>query len=818
MNKNVSITLIWGKKTSKNNILTIMRVFLLFIGFGLTSVYANPSYSQTKISIYVNEVTYEKLFKEIQKESEYVFFYKDNILDMNRRISLNLKNVKLTTILKTAFSNSNLEYKIDNRQVIVSKKKSIAEQSDNTKPLSEQDFTINGTVTDPDGVPLIGANIIEIGTTNGTQSDFDGNFSLIVANQNVVLSISYIGYTTLEIPVNGLSTLNIMLQESSSGLEEVVVVGYGTQAKKDLTGSVSVIDGDEIESRSVTNVSNALQGAVAGVSVTRGNSAPGASSNILIRGVTTLQGVSSPLILVDNVPVASIDDVNPDQIASISVLKDGAAASIYGSRAAAGVIIITTKRAKSGVFNLVYSGQYILNTPTKLPGTVRAVRYMQMNNEKSWNDTGGSGNEFPIWSENLISNYSNSNAADPDQFPDTDWRSLILRKLSTGYRHTISISGGSDRVKTNASFGYEYQDALYDHRDWKRYTARINNDIKISEKIGSTIDFALKLTNDNRPVIDPTSRAINASPVYAALWADGRIAESKSGDNAYARLKQGGASSSDTYNFYGMASIFYKPIEALKISFNLAPNFEFNKFKNFNRSIPFWAFDDPNQTANPQYISGHNLTETRLIESRTNNNTLTTQALVNYDESFVNHNISAVFGYEEFNANFETLGVNGNEFVSNDYPFLNQAPVDKVFENGTSFSENAYSSSFGRLGYNFNNTYYLQGTVRRDGSSRFGKDYRWGTFPSVSAGWIVSNEKFMESLDPAISFLKLRASYGSLGNDRLGNYLYQSVLQFSNVLIANGSKVDAIRSAAQRFLAIKDVTWETTTSLNIGID
>lgn len=817
MNKIVGPVPVWGKMTSKFAILTIMRIFLLFVGIGLSSVYANPSYAQTKISIDVKGVTYEELFDQIQGKSEFVFFYKDNIFNPEKKVSLSLKNAKLSAILDRAFTNTDLDYSIDDRQVVI-KKRELAIQAPSSIPIPPQEFTVTGTITDDQGVPLAGASVLEKGTTNGTQSDFDGNYTLALSSQNATLTVSYIGFGTKDVPVNGQSSISVVLEQSAAGLDEVVVVGYGTQTKKDLTGSVSVVDGDEIASRSTTNISNALQGSVAGVSISRNSSAPGSSNDIRIRGVTTLQGASSPLILVDNVPVGNIDDVNPDQVASISVLKDGAAASIYGSRAAAGVIIITTKRAKTGVFSLGYSGEYIINTPTELRGTVGAIRYMQMDNEKSWNDNGNDDNQFPIWSEDLITNYTSLNAENPDQFPDTDWRSLILKKSSTGYRHNVTLSGGSEKVKTNVSLGYEYQDALYDHRDWKRYTTRVNNDIKISEKFGGNVDFAIKVTKDDQPVLDPTSRAIQSGPVYAARWQDGRIGESKSGDNAYARLQQGGFQSSDTYLFYGMASVYYKPVEALKISLNLAPNFEFNKYKRFNKSIPYWDADDPNQLAAPNYISGHNISETNLIERRTNDNTLTTQALINYDESFDSHNISAVVGYEEFSAKFETLGVRGNEFISNDFPFLNQAPIDKVFEDGTSFSENAYTSYFGRLAYNFKNTYYLQGSIRGDGSSRFGSEYRWGNFPSVSAGWVMSNESFMEAIYPTVSFLKLRASYGSLGNDRLGNYLYLSVLQLSNALIANGSDVQAVRAAAQRFLAIEDVTWETTTSLNFGID
>ncbi|MFC4094880.1 TonB-dependent receptor [Euzebyella saccharophila] len=817
MNKIVGLTHIQGKMTLKIASLILMRVFLLFIGIGLGAVYANPSYAQVKISIDANGITYEELFNQIQGKSDFIFFYKDDVLNTKRRVYLQLKKAELATILDLVFRNTDLDYSIDDRQVVI-KKRELRIQADPLVRILPQDFTVSGTVTDNQGVPLPGASVLEKGTTNGTQSDFDGNYTLSLSDGKATLTVSYIGFGTKDIPVNNQNSISIVLEESAAGLDEVIVVGYGTQSKKDLTGSVSVVNGDEIASRSTTNVSNALQGSVAGVSINRSSSAPGSSNDIRIRGVTTLQGASSPLILVDNVPVGSIDDVNPDQVESISVLKDGAAASIYGSRAAAGVVIITTKRAKTGVFSLGYSGEYMINTPTELRGTVSAVRYMQMDNEKSWNDNGNDDNQFPIWSEDLVTNYSTLNAENPDQFPDTNWRDLILRKSSSGYRHSITLSGGSEKVKTNVNLGYEYQDALYDHRDWKRYNVRVNNDIKISEKFGGNVDFSLKVTKDDQPVLDPTARAIQSGPVYAALWENGRIAESKSGDNAYARLQEGGFQNSDTYLFYGMASIYYKPVKTLKISLNVAPNFEFNKYKRFNRSVPYWAANDPNQLAEPNYISGHNISETNLVERRTNDNTLTTQALINYDQSYGGHNISAVVGYEEFQAKFETLGVRGNEFVSNDFPFLNQAPIDKVFDSETSFSENAYSSYFGRLAYNFDNKYYLQATVRRDGSSRFGQEYRWGTFPSVSAGWVVSNESLMESLDPVISFLKLRASYGSLGNDRLGNYLYLSVLQFSNALIANGTDVQAARAAAQRFLAIENVTWETTTSMNLGVD
>ncbi|MFT7196963.1 MAG: TonB-linked SusC/RagA family outer membrane protein, partial [Marinoscillum sp.] len=726
-----------------------------------------------------------------------------------------VKNRTVADLLTELSREANLKFRQVNNNIAVSRLKK-NEYGDALEIDFLADVDISGKITDENGEALPGASVVQKGTTNGTTTDLDGNYKLTLPDDAIVV-FSFVGYITMEMLVGSQSTIDIQMEVDAETLSEVVVIGYGTQEKKDLTGAVGVVTGEEIAERRVSNVSNALQGAVAGVTVTRSSSAPGSSNQVRIRGFSTLQGSNNPLILVDDVPVGSMDDVNPDNIESISVLKDGASSAIYGSRAAAGVIIITTKRAKSDVFKMSYSGEFISNVPTQTRRTVGAIRYMELNNEKQWNDNGNDADEFPVWSEDLISNYGTSNASNPDQFPDTNWRDLILKNSSTGYRHNLVLSGGSDKLKTMASFGYEYQDALYDHRDWKRYTARINNDLKINNKIGAILNLAFKFTEDNQPVLDPTKRAIESAPIYAAIWEDGRIAESKSGDNAYARLQDGGSVSNDAYLLYGKIGLYYKPIEDLKISVNMAPNIEFQKYKSFNQSIPYWDFDDPTQSGTPSYISGHNINQRTLNERRINNNSFTTQALVNYDKSFDGHNVSAVLGFEEFSSDSESLRVRGAEFISNDYPFLNQAPVDRVFDGGSSISENAYSSSFGRFGYNYESKYYLQATVRRDGSSRFSPDHRWGTFPSVSAGWVMSNEEFMQSLEP-VSFLKLRASYGQLGNDRLGNYLYLSVLQFSDALIANGSNVEAVRAAAQRFLSIEDITWETTTTLDFGFD
>ena len=681
-----------------------------------------------------------------------------------------------------------------------------------------QENTITGQVLDQySKMPVPGANVVVKNTTTAVQADFDGKFSITLSDGIEIIKVSYLGYVTQEINIKGKKQITISLKEDVSQLDEVVVVGYGTQSKKDITGSISVVSGEDITSRSTTNVSNALQGAVAGVSVIRSSTAPGAGNTISIRGITTLQGDSSPLILVDDVPVGSINDVNAAEIESISILKDGAAAAIYGSRAAAGVVIITTKRAKTGSFNINYTTEYGINIPTEIRKNVQAVRYMEMFNESIWNDNKNLVNEFSTYDPAVIADYANLNAQDPDNYPDTNWRDLMLKKQSETSRHNLSLSGGTEKLKTSANFGYEHQNALYANRDWKRYTGRINNELQLSDKVGAVLNIAFKQTDEEEPLNDPTNLAINFGTIYPALWADGRLADGKTGGNPYAALLYAGTQKTNTTLVYGKFGLFFKPIKALKIAINVAPNYEFTRFKSFRKSIPYWGSDDPDKLQTPSYIFGSEPTDRDLIESRVLEKSLTTQALVEYGKLFGNHNVQSVFGFEEYSKETEGLRVRGNEFISNDYPFLSQAPVDKVFDNGSSISEVAYSSLFGRVSYDFSKKYFIQGTLRRDGSSRFGKDYRWGTFPSIAGSWVISEENFMRNMS-SINFLKFRTSYGTLGNDRLGNYLYSSVLQFSDVLIANGSSVESVRSAAQTFFAVEDITWETTVSKNIALD
>jgi TonB-linked SusC/RagA family outer membrane protein len=674
-----------------------------------------------------------------------------------------------------------------------------------------QTSSVSGTVQDENNEPLPGTSILLKGSTTGAVTDIDGKFNLTVSGANPVLVVSFLGYLTQEIAVNNRSNINVQLVADLSELGEVVVVGYGTQKKSDLTGAISTLGGSDLAERRTPNISQALQGAVPGVMVTRNNNAPGSSATIRIRGITTI-GDSNPLIIMDGVPTNSLDNINPNDIESISVLKDAASASIYGSRAAAGVIVVTTKRAKKGELSLNYNFEYGTETPTRIPEYVDVTRYMQIVNELRWNDNGNDNNEFPLYPRETVENYHELHASNPDLYPITDWVDLILKKSAPRQRHALDISGGGDAIRTKASIVYDKFDALYEGRTFERITTRINTDGNITAKLGVTADIFFRREILNQPSMDPIYYMNISAPVYAAEWSDGRVAEGKTGANIYGQLKYGGFRQNWENQIGGRLGLNYTLIDGLKLSAIVSPNFGFDKGKNFQKRVPYYAWNDPTVYMGTLQWA----TSTNLSESRNDNYQVTTQFLANYDKIIGNHTISLLAGNENYEAFYENMGASRDQFLLDNYPYLNLGPLEFRGNSGSAW-ENAYNSWFGRFTYNYAGKYFLQGNLRYDASSRFAEDYRWGSFPSFSAGWALSEEEFLKGIEP-LSFLKLRASWGTLGNERIGNYPYQSTIGFSNVLFHQGSNVVSSQSAAQWQYAIPDISWEKTESYNIGLD
>jgi TonB-linked SusC/RagA family outer membrane protein len=797
---------------------------LLLVALCGSMAWAHDSHAQEvlnrTISVTGNRLELREILGQIEKQAEVKFVYSTKIKS-NQRVSLTGSNRRLSTVLDEILKPIDVGYEVIENRILLKKNKPERDTGPNGEktellPLERNDQTITGIVTDENGAGLPGVSVLVKGTQRGTTTDAVGKYRLVLSDNTEILVFSFVGYLSQEIKIGAQTTLNVSLKPDTKALEEVVVVGYGTQKKKDLTGAVSSVSGDMFKERKETQVSQALQGAVSGVMVTR-NGANGAmgGATIRIRGVTTF-GNSDPLVIVDGVPVADVNQVNPSDIDNITVLKDAASASIYGSRAAAGVILISTKRAKTDQASVQYSYENGFDTPTQLPDNMGAVRYMQLQNELRWNDAGNGANQYPTYTKDLIDTYAEKRKTNPDLYPDTDWLTLTLNKTARREAHSISIIGGSKFVKSNASIRYEKLGGFYDNKNYQRIFARTNNDFTINKFIGGTFDFNFKRTIGTDPnVSGPLDIIRNAAPVYAALWSDGRVADGKAGDNVYGRLKYGGTNKGEFNQLGGRIALDIKPIEGLKVSAILAPIFNFNSTKRFNKQVDAYSATDPTQYLVTLTSNGGNNTN-RLNEGRWSDYSITTQFLANYAKTFGNHDVTVLAGYENYYYKRDTLGASRDQFLFDGYPYLDQGPITLRDNTGSAY-ETAYRSVFGRVTYSFKDKYLIQANIRRDGSSRFNSTYRWGIFPSISAGWVVSEEGFMKSQN-IVSFLKLRASWGALGNERIGNYPSVGIMNFSNALFYQNNAAISQQTAAQVQYAIKDISWEKTESTDLGVD
>lgn len=756
------------------------------------------------INMHMQSVSVKKAITELQEKSGYSFVYIAGEIDTNKTVTINAKD--LNEAIKQILKGQDLSYEIKGKNIIIKK------SSETKVKHSDKKIQVKGSVKDAKGEPVIGATVMEKGSTNGTITDFDGNFILNVTEGSSV-EISYIGFEPQQFNAVEGKDMAVVLKEDTELLDEVVVVGYGTMKKSDLTGAVGAVKGKDIAARKTTQLSNALQGAVAGVMVTRDSSAPGASaSSIKVRGVTTI-GDSSPLVIIDGVP-GSIDDVNPNDVENMSVLKDAASASIYGSRAAAGVILITTKRAKEEKVSIKYNFEYGLEIPTKQPKYVGVKRFLETTNELRYNDN-PSGGWNQAYSDEDIANWEQNHLTNPDKYPITDWTDLILKSSAPRQTHSLSVSGGSKFVKSNVSFVYDKVDGLYADRSYNRYMIRTNNDFSLNKYLEAKLDINFKRTDSHSPHYNPFFDMRIAPMIYPAIWANGEYANGKNGNNPYAAVNSGGTIDQWYNQIGGLASLSLKPIEGLKITGVISPTYSFTKNKTFRKAIPYASSDDPNTIAG--YIENYNTT--KLSESRNDSYQITIQGFANYLKTIGKHDINLMVGYETYYSFSEGLSASRDQYELDDFPYLDLGPLT-LRDNSGNASELAYQSWFGRIAYDYNNKYLMQANIRYDGSSRFHSDYRWGVFPSFSAGWVLSEENFMKNANIEwLSFLKLRASYGTLGNERIGsNYPYQASLSFSNVLFYQNGEVLSKLSAAQIEYALKNISWETTSSVDIGID
>ena len=790
-----------------------MKLTALSLMLSISAFAANADAQQ--VSVTVNNAKVKTVLNSIADQTGLSLAYSAQVVDLNRKVSLNFVNTEVSEVLNAMFGNTAIGYEIKDGKIYLFK---AAERT--TTSINQQKRIITGTVVDPNGEAVIGANVVVKGTTNGTITDMDGKFSLEVP-EGAMLLVSYIGYGDYETKVGNQSNLSITLKENSQALDELVVVGYGTMKKKDLTGAVGAVKGDDLAARRTTQLSTALQGATSGVLVTRDNSAPGATASIKIRGVTTI-GETSPLVIVDGVP-GDINQVNPEDVENMSILKDAASASIYGSRAAAGVIVITTKRAKTNDLSLNYNFEYGWEMPTKLPEYVGAQRFLEMVNETRYNDN-NSGGWYQTYSEDQVNNWLKYHETDPDAYPVEDWQDALLYSSAPRQTHSINIAGGSKVVKTKASFRYDQTDGLYINRNYERFMLRVNNDIQINKWMEAHLDVNFSRAKSEEPHRNPMELALRATPpIYAIRWTNGMWGDVKDGENPLAMITDGGTKTTWNNRIGGKAAIDITPIKGLKISGVIAPTYNFDKIKSFVKQVPYTYANDPNTVKG--YMAA--FSTTKLTEYRNDYYDVTTQFFANYNKTFGKHDLSVMVGYEDYYAFWENLNASRDQYELTGYPYLDIGP-ETYRDNSGNAEEYAYRSLFGRVTYNYDNRYLLQANFRRDGSSRFAPESRWANFPSFSAGWILSEEQFMKNLNwNWLSYLKLRGSWGTLGNERITDinnndkqnyYPYQSALNFNSALLYKGGVVTSVSTAAQQYYAVRNISWETTETWDIGLD
>lgn len=669
--------------------------------------------------------------------------------------------------------------------------------------LYAQEQTVSGVVTSAeDNASLPGVSILIKGTTEGTVTDINGDYSLSVSGPDAVLVFSSVGFTTEEFRVGGQTQINVSMTADIQSLQELVVIGYGTQEKENLTGSVAVVEGTEISTQPVFSASDALMGKMGGVTVLQNSGQPGTAADIRIRGIGTLNN-SDPLVLIDGVP-GSIAGVDTRNIESISVLKDAASASIYGSRAANGVILITTKRGESGKFKVSYSGYGGWQELTGYPDYVNGYDFMTNRNLASINM-----GQDPIYTQDQIDEWQANHQTDPDHYPNTDWIKETFSESGFQQHHHLTLSGGSDMVRVLGAFSFMDQKGNVPNYDYKRYHGRINTDIVVSEKLDFDLDFNIRRSIQSRPSAALeyiTRQTYRIPPIYAARYSDGSWGPGSSGLNPVANAHEGGFNENQYNHFNGLVRATYKPISGMNLSLMYSPQYNDHFGKAFTKQYRVYNFD----TKDLQHIYPN---KNQLAVNNSRSLTQTVNAIASYEKFLGEHFIKGLVGYELITFRDDWFNAFRDNFVLDTYPQLGLGSEANMQNNGSA-SEWGLQSYFARINYDYKGKYLLEANVRIDGSSRFAKGNRYGTFPAFSAGWRVSEESFMSGVG-FINELKLRASWGQLGNQNIGNYAHASTITSGlNYLFGETPQ----SGAAQVALGNKGISWEASETTNFGID
>ena len=766
------------------NLFRKMKLILLFVAISFFQLSAVESYAQNaKINLSLSDVTLEEAIKTIEANTQFVFFFSNSAVDMTKHVDLNVKNGNIKEVLNQILSS--YKYRIEDNKIVL-----LGEV--------QQDGKIWGVVSDAFG-PIAGANVVVKGTTNGTITDMDGRFSLD-APKGAKLQISYIGYITKELTVDTKTDYVIELVEDSQALEEVVVVGYGTEKKVNVIGSIAQIGSEKLENRSTPQLSNVLTGQMAGVTVIQRSGRPGNSGGeIRVRGVGSFGGESNKsdaLVLIDGIP-GKLNDVSSEDVESISVLKDASTAAIYGSRAANGVILVTTKTGKEGKVSVGYNGYVGFNTPTALPEFVDTWQYATLYNEAVGREA---------YTQEEIQKFRDG--SDPDHYANARYLDEVFSRKGLQTGHDVTINGGNAENKYMVSFGYLKQNGIVEKNDYQRYNARVNliNEIlpglkltsRLSGVYGNRKEPMAPGGDDADNMLVLIQKALRFPGLTPTILSDGSFGAGRELHGTPAGwIKSDSFYENPEFSLNANVRLDYNPIKDLLLSAIGAYTYTNGEERTYRSTMKLSG----DRVLGPSELK-HKMGKTIYK---------TFQATAEYNKTIGEHTFGILAGYSWEQEDYRYVQGSRDKFPGNDLPYLNAGSPDNQKSEGTGNAW-AIQSGFGRLRYNFNERYLFESTVRYDGSSRFPQSKKFGFFPSVAAGWRLSEENFFKENESLgfISNLKLKVSWG-----RLGNYPYQSVYELGQ----NYPFGDTYTQGAAVTTAVDPtIKWEETETIDGGLE
>lgn len=794
-----------------------MKLTSLLLIVSLFQLQANETYAQkTKISLDLQNVRLEQVFDKIESLTEFKFIYKDKQVDYQRKITIKANNENLSNILDKLFDGFKVGYQIVNKQIIVKPNDTSPDNTVIKAALKEnkiQENVISGIVTDGNIQPLPRANIIEKGTNNGTQSDFDGKFTLNLKSQNSILIISYLGYQTREIIINGQNSINVVLTENAASLDEIIVVGYGTQKKVTLTGAVSDIRTAEIKESKTANLANNLTGRIPGLVINSRGGEPGRDNvSIRIRGIGTT-GNTDPLFVIDGIPNrGNFERLNPDDIESISVLKD-ASAAIYGAQAANGVILITTKRGKNGKTTFNYNQSYSVAQPTRRPFLMNSQQYL------TWIDEVNTRNGRPTEFQDVIRQYRDG-SIDTSVWGNTDWWDEVTEKWTPQLQHALSVSGGSEKTQFYLSGQFLNQDAIYKGSayGYKQYNIRSNIDTQLAKNLKLVFDLSGRMGDNNSPTLDTDGliRQIFVQPPYEfPYFENGLVRKTSAGNPINLVNGNSGSKETKTKKFDSRFALRWDlPFitEGLYADGYAAIDYYTTTRKDLSKPFDQYEFDEiTGEYINLKFQTGN----ISLFQQFSEELNKTFHFKIGYDHTFGSHSVSTFVAYEQSKQEGEFFFASRQNLVSEDIPFLFSGAQENLQNGGRGDINSARQNYFGRINYNYNEKYLMDLTMRYDGSANFAEDERFGFFPAMSLGWRISKENFFKS--DLISELKLRGSWGLLGNDRVANFQYLQIYNIGNSYIFGDNPLRS-NGLTPGTTPNANITWETSEKINLGVD